>query len=221
MKHVTADDLLALNRISRLNFVNSCSGLKSASLIATQSGAGITNVAVFNSVIHLGSDPAMLCFMLRPLTVPRHTYSNIKESKVLTINHIHNDIISKAHQTSASYPKGVSEFEATGLQEEYLDEFPAPYVKESRIKLGCSYVNEYPIEENGCVLMVVKIEHIYFEEDIQEDDMWLRLDKAKSVACIGLDGYASTSLIDRFAYARPNKETMSTTAMRTNRDQEV
>jgi flavin reductase (DIM6/NTAB) family NADH-FMN oxidoreductase RutF len=84
--------------------------------------------------------------------------------------------------------------------------FFAPYVKQSTIKLGCRYLNEYPIIEFDTVLVVAEIEHIYFEEGIQMPDGWLRLDDAGTVAINGLDGHYLTTLLDRFHYARPGIE---------------
>lgn len=48
----------------------------------------------------------------------------------------------KAHQKAASNKEGICEFAATGLNEEYLDKFHAPYVGESTIKQGCKFLNE-------------------------------------------------------------------------------
>ena len=70
----------SLGKIPRLNLINSCMGYKSANLIGTISKDGRPNLAVFSSITHLGSDPALIGFILRPTTVPRHTYSNIKET---------------------------------------------------------------------------------------------------------------------------------------------
>ena len=47
------------------------------------------------------------------------------------------------------------------LEEEYLDDFKAPYVKQSRIKLGCAFENEYFIKENDCIFVIGKVQHIY------------------------------------------------------------
>jgi flavin reductase (DIM6/NTAB) family NADH-FMN oxidoreductase RutF len=209
MKHYSTAELKKLDRIFRSNLINSCTGYKSANLIATSSTAGDTNLAVFNSVMHLGSDPPLLGFVLRPVTVPRNTYSNLKESGVFSVNHIHKDMIEKAHQTAAKFEQGVSEFRETGLEEEYLDNFAAPYVKESSIKIGCQYVNEYLIKENNTLLVIGEIVHLYFEEGIQMPDGWLRLDDADTVAINGLDGYALPTLLDRFHYAKPGKEITS------------
>ena len=69
--------------------------------------------AIFNSIIHIGSNPPMLGFILRPLTVPRHTYTNFKENDYFTVNQVHKDDIEKAHQTAAKYDTEISEFSAT------------------------------------------------------------------------------------------------------------
>ena len=93
----------------------------------------------------------------------------------------------------------------TKFESEYLNEFPAPFVKSSKIKLGCKYLNKYEIKENDTLLMVAEINDIYFENEYLNEDGWLQLDKAKSVAINGLDGYALPSLIDRYKYAKPKK----------------
>nr|WP_299000738.1 flavin reductase [uncultured Allomuricauda sp.] len=189
----------------KANLINTISGYKSANLIASQSKEGITNVAIFNSVIHLGSNPALLGFVLRPLTVERHTYDNIKATSSYTINAITEEIYKTAHATSAKYKKGESEFTKTGLTESYQGDFPAPFVDKSPIQIACSYVNEYEIEENGCILMVGAIEDIYIKESILLEDCWAKLDEADLISIVGLDGYAKPKIMDRLSYAKPDE----------------
>ena len=165
-----------------------------------------SNVAVFSSITHLGSNPPLIGFILRPTTVPRDTYRNIKDTGVFTVNHIYSDIIEDAHHTSAKYPDEVSEFTKTDLEEEFLGDFPAPFVKGAKIRLGCRFLNAYEIKENDTLLLVSAIEHVFIaDQDIQQQDGWLKLENANTVAINGLDGYATTSLLDRYAYARPKK----------------
>jgi flavin reductase (DIM6/NTAB) family NADH-FMN oxidoreductase RutF len=64
-----------------------------------------TNLAVFSSITHLGSNPPLIGFVLRPTTVPRDSYRNIKASSLFTVNHIHHDTVADAHHTSAKYPR--------------------------------------------------------------------------------------------------------------------
>jgi flavin reductase (DIM6/NTAB) family NADH-FMN oxidoreductase RutF len=112
----------------------------------------------------------------------------------------------KAHQTSAKYEKEVSEFNETGFTKEYIDDFIAPYVSESAIKIGCRYVNHYTLEENDCLLVIGAIERLYFPEGIQDPDGFIRLDKADTVTGKGMDAYALPTFMDRLTYPRPGIE---------------
>jgi len=201
-KHIPKSDLEQLSKVERLNLINSVSGYKSAHLLGTLSKDGQTNLAVFNSVVHLGSDPAMITFTLRPLTVERHSFENLKETEYFTLNAISADIIDKAHLTSGNFARDISEFDHTGLTPEYLKDFHAPFVQESPIKIGCKFLNSYLIKENGCLVVVASIEDIHIEEQMLLDDYWVRLDKGKVVAINGIDGYALPELLDRYYYVR-------------------
>jgi len=202
---IDKSDFKELGKIPRLNLVNSCMGYKSANLLGTISNEGIYNLAVFSSVTHLGSDPALLGFILRPTTVPRHTYSNIKENNYFSINAITESIIESAHQTSANYSSEINEFEVTGIEMELKDNFQVPFVKSSPVQLLCKYLNEYTIQENGTIHVIASIEEIFVQEDLLCSDYWIQLDKGNVVAINGLDGYAKTELVKRFSYARVDR----------------
>lgn len=206
MKHYSKKNINEMNRIYRLNLINSCTGYKSANLIGTISTNKIYNVAVFSSITHLGSDPALLTFIVRPTTVPRDTYKNITDTKQFTVNHINIDDIEDAHHTSARYPETISEFDVTKLEKEFKEGYSAPFVKSSKIKLGCKFLNQYEIKENNTLLMVAEINDIFFEENIIQEDGWLNLDTAKTVTVNGLDGYALPKLAKRFEYAKRKNE---------------
>ena len=206
MKHFTEKDLNNLDRIYRINLINSCTGYKSANLIATKSDDGIENVAIFSSITHLGSNPPLLGFVLRPTTVPRNTFDNLKKSGFFTVNHVHEKIIRDAHHTSAKYDGMISEFDKTSLVSEYKEDFYAPFVKGARVQLGCAYVNHYPIKENDCLLIVGKICELFCNADMLLEDGFIQLEKGNTVTVNGLDGYALPKLIHRAAYARPKSE---------------
>ena len=203
MISVTKDALKKLPKIPRLNLVNCCTGYKSANLIATKSISGIENVAVFSSVTHLGSDPALLGFIVRPATVPRDTYKNLKETGYFTVNHITSEMIAAAHQTSANYNELISEFDKTSLQSEYLQDIQTPFVKGSPVRLWCKYLNEYEIKENGTIHIIASIETIFYDENlVAGKENFLQLDKGNVITVNGLDGYCLPKLVERFEYAR-------------------
>lgn len=209
MKYISKDDISQMEKIERLNLINSCTGYKSANLIVTKSKAGIANIAIFSSITHLGSNPAMIGFIVRPTTVPRGTYKNIKETGFFTVNHVTSNIIADAHHTSASYDSDISEFSKTYLEEDYKNNLEIPFLKNAPVQLYCKYLNEYQIKENGTIHVIASIEHLFFNENLQHKDGWLQLDKANVIAINGLDGYCLPKLLDRFEYARPNIETKS------------
>ncbi|HBK83350.1 MAG TPA: flavin oxidoreductase [Flavobacterium sp.] len=198
-----------LSKVQRLNLINSCTGYKSANLIGTKSKEGKSNVAIFSSITHLGSSPALLGFILRPATVPRNSYTNIKETQYFTVNHVTDELIAQAHHTSAAYDFGVSEFDVTGIEEMYHANIEVPFVAKSPVQILCKYVNEYPIIENGCIHIIASIEAVFCNEELVSKDYWLQLDKGNVVAINGLDGYCLPKLLNRFEYARPFTETTS------------
>jgi flavin reductase (DIM6/NTAB) family NADH-FMN oxidoreductase RutF len=207
MKHITHDDISKMEKIERINLMNSCTGFKSANLIATISKEGVSNVAVFSSITHLGSNPGLLGFIVRPTTVPRDTYTNLKDVGYFTVNHITSTMIVDAHHTSANYEVGISEFDKTNLEEEYKTEIKVPFVKGSPVQLYCKYINEYFIKENDTIHIIASIEAVFYNEGLKHNDGWLQLEKGNVVSINGSDGYCLPKLIHRYEYARPNVET--------------
>jgi len=203
--HFTRDQINDLEKIKKINLINSCSGYKSANLIGTISKEGITNVAVFSSVTHLGSNPPTLGFILRPTTVPRDTYKNILESGVFTINHIFEDIIEDAHHTSAKYEEAISEFDITSLEDEYYNDCIAPFVKGSPVQMEMKFIEEYHIKSNNVIHIIAEIKNLYVKDDILNEDGFLDLAKGKVAAINGLDAYAIANNNTRFSYQRPKK----------------
>ena len=144
----------------RLKFVNSLSGYKSVHLIGTKNDNGNPNLAVFNSIIHISSNPARIAFVMRSLSVPRHTYNNIIETGFYTINHVHKSFFKQAHYTSAKFESDQSEFDVCNLTEEYVDQFSAPFVAESTMKIGMKLVEDIEIKEGQCRLIVGEVQFV-------------------------------------------------------------
>jgi len=205
MHYFSKATIADLNTRYRNNLINSISGYKSANLIGSISENGTTNLAVFNSIIHLGSNPALLGFILRPTTVPRNSFSNMKKTGVFTVNHINKNQIKDAHHTSAKYPETISEFDQTNLNPTYKGGFSAPFVEGAPVQIACRYVNDYLIKENDTRLVVGAIEGVYVANEMMLDDGWVQLDLGEVVTINGLDGYALPQLLQRFPYARPKE----------------
>jgi flavin reductase (DIM6/NTAB) family NADH-FMN oxidoreductase RutF len=198
-------DIQNLNKIFKINLINSCSGFKSANLLGSISEEGVSNVAVFSSVTHLGSNPPTLGFILRPTTVPRDTYKNIKDSGFFTINHIHEAIIEDAHHTSAKYPKEISEFDATNLEEEFKGQFKAPFVKGAPVQMSMKFIEEVYVPSNDVMLIVSQIEELYIDDELLQADGLINLSKGNIATINGLDTYAVPKFNKQLSYQRPKK----------------
>jgi len=209
MTYFSEQDIQGLEHIYKINLMNSCSGYKSANLVGSISKDGVENVAVFSSITHIGSSPAILGFFLRPTTVIRNTYENLKTTGVYTINHIHEAIKEDAHHTSAKYDDTISEFDMTHLEAEYKEGCKAPFVKGSPVQLQMEFLEEYPIKANNTILVIGKVTGLYVNDELIEEDGFINLSKAKVAAINGLDGYVVPESRVRFGYQRPKPVTQT------------
>lgn len=201
--HLKSLDIQQIEHRKRTALINSLSGFKSINLIGTVSRERKTNLALFNSVIHLGADPALMGFISRPHSVERHTIENIAQTKFFTINHVTADIFEKAHKTSARYPREQSEFEAVGLTAVYKNNFAAPFVEESKIQIGLELKETVAVKSNNTLLIIGEIIDLYFPENIWLEEGVLDIEKAETLTGSALDGYHTTKLIKRMKYAKP------------------
>ena len=191
-----------LDRVTRLKIINSVTGIKPGNLIGTIGENGATNLAVFSSIIHLGSNPSLLGFISRPQTEEvGHTLRNILQTEFYTINHIHPEFVEKAHYTSAKFSSDVSEFDACNLSEEYINHFKAPFVQESIFKMGLRFKEALDIKLNGTVLVIGEIEELVIADKafVNED---IDLEASEGVGISGLNTYYALKKIDSYPYAR-------------------
>ena len=203
--YFSSSDILQMESRQRAAFMNSLSGFKSASLIGSIDNKGNTNLAIFSSVVHLGSNPALIGFINRPDSTSRHTLENILETNCFTINHINAAIYKQAHQTSARYPKDISEFDATRLTPEFSKLLEAPYVRESHIKYGLEFVEKHELKINGTILIIGKVVEIIIPESCLLAHGAIDIEKAETIAISGLDSYHTTHQLARLTYAKPDK----------------
>ena len=199
---ITAIEIMEMEQRKRAHLINSVGGFKSVCLIGTIDLTGQTNLAVFSSIVHIGANPPLISFIMRPDSVDRHTLINILNTGSYTINHLNESIYKQAHQTSARYPKEISEFDATGLSVEYKSNCKAPFVKESNIQLDIEFKERIDLTINNTIMVIGEIKNIYFPENCLQEDGYLDIEKAGTITCSGLDSYHLSTRIDRLAYAK-------------------
>jgi flavin reductase (DIM6/NTAB) family NADH-FMN oxidoreductase RutF len=206
MQYIHHNDLAKMTPRYKAQVINSLSGFKSANLIGTVSNDNINNLAIFSSVFHLGSSPALVGFITRPSSVERHTLENIQQTKQFTINQVNEDFWQEAHQTSARYSEGECEFKATGLTPETIHKIKAPFVKESRLKYALTLKEIVPIQQNGTLLVIGEITNIICDKEAIKSDGYIDIELLNTVTISGLDSYHTSKRLSRLSYAKPDKK---------------
>lgn len=199
---IQQSDIVSYEQRYRTAFINSLAGFRQAVLVGTRSSTGQDNLAIFNSLIHLGANPALFALVSRPDTVPRDTLQNILDTKVYTLNYVTSKHMVAAHQTSARYANDVSEFDAVGFTAETVAGIHAPFVAEAVVKMSMQLEDTIPIALNGTILIIGSIQRIDIDDALLGDDGFVDLSAADVLVSQGLDAYFETRALGRLAYAK-------------------
>lgn len=205
---MTFPELTAAEQRYRTNLINSLHGYKSTALCGTSNAVGVHNLAVISSVFHVGATPPLVGMLMRPHTVARHTLENLRETGCYTLNLLHPAILRQAHQCSASYAEGVSEFTETGLTPVIKNLLAAPYVAESRLQMGLQVVEEYTLRSNGCIVVVGEMVELFCADDAILSDGTIDHYRLETVAASSLDSYNTGVPVAKFTYPKPDRWTM-------------
>lgn len=200
---LSREDIDALDKRQRVNFVNCLSGFKGACLLGTRGETGIDNLAIITSTFHVGAAPPLIGMLMRPPSVPRHSLENLRRSGVYTLNHVASGMLERAHRTSARWPREISEFDACGLEAETTAAVAAPYVAESPVQIALSLVESHELV-NATILIVGEVLEIRMRRDVRAEDGHVDLSELDVVTACGLDAYHSTSRLERLPYAKPD-----------------
>ena len=185
----------------RTAFVNSLAGFRQAVLVGSKGADGSLNLAIFNSLIHLGANPALFGLINRPDSVPRDTLRNIRETGEYSLNYVRASQFDIAHQTSARYERGVSEFEITGLEPMFYPNHVAPFVTDAVVKICMTLEDIIPIPLNGTILIVGSVALVDIDTSLVGSDGFVSLSDAEVLVSQGLDAYFISKLVGRLPYA--------------------
>ncbi len=204
--HKTRQDIDSMDKVYRLNLINSLSGVKPANLIGTRSTEGYENLAIISSVVHIGSNPPLLGFFVRPhQQVKRHTFVNLQESGEYSINHLPHQFSEQGHWTSAKFTAEESEFEYCGFSPEYIQGFSAPFVKSARVKIGLQFRQAIPIEINDTTLVIGEICHVVVDDDLVDAQGCINLERSDSAGISGVSSYYRLEKVADHPYARRDR----------------
>ncbi len=200
---LTGKEIGELESLYRINLINSITGIKPANLVGSMSTDNHENLAIISSVVHMGSNPPLIGFIMRPSgEVRRDTYDNIQAQNYYTINQVPSGYEEKAHYTSAKFESQESEFLHCGFTPQYLEDFPIPFVQESHIKMGLMKVEEIPIKSNGTIMIIGQVELLHVSKTALSEEGQLDLETLGAVGISGLNRYYELKLKGEYPYAR-------------------
>jgi flavin reductase (DIM6/NTAB) family NADH-FMN oxidoreductase RutF len=203
MQHINNEQIYQLEKQYRTSLINSLIGYRALNLLGTASNNGITNLCIISSVFHLGANPPLIGMVIRPEREHNDTLRNIKATGHYTLNNVLPEWYMQAHQTSASYPSGVSEFDACGFHKHYIKHFKAPFVGESNVRIGLELREVIDMEINGTAIIIGEIVHILTEGQLIAENGTIAHHAAKSITVAGLDTYYLPYPVGQMAYAKP------------------
>ncbi len=206
MVNIESEQIQLLEKHYRISLINSLIGYRSLNLLGTTGKDGITNLCLISSTFHLGANPPLIGLVIRPEREHNDTLTNIKSTGQYTLNNVLPEWYMQAHQTSASYPSGVSEFQICGFEKQYVNGFKAPFVSQSTDRIGLELREVIDMEINGTTIIIGEIIHIITEDALITADGTLDHHKAKSMTVAGLDTYYLPQPVGQLAYAKPGIE---------------
>lgn len=206
MLNIESKQIQLLEKHYRISLINSLIGYRSLNLLGTTGNDGITNLCLISSTFHLGANPPLIGLVIRPEREHNDTLTNIKSTGEYTLNNVLPEWYMQAHQTSASYPSGASEFNICGFDKQYVKGFKAPFVGQSTVRIGLELCEVIDMEINGTTIVIGEIVHILTEDSLIAADGTVDHVKAKTVTAAGLDTYFLPYPIGQLAYAKPGIE---------------
>jgi len=204
MEHIDSEKIARLEKHYRIKLINSVVGYKSLNLLGTIGANGASNLCVISSAFHLGANPPLVGLVMRPERSHNDTLKNIKATGQFTLNNVLPEFYKQAHQTSASYPSGVSEFDACGFGHHFVDGFKAPFVEQSTVRIGLELRQIIEIPLNGTTIVIGEIVEIVTADGLIGRDGTIDHGKANTMTVAGLDAYFLPQAVARLSYAKPD-----------------
>jgi len=204
---ILIEDFNTLENHYRANLINSVIGVKQASLIGTVGVNCISNLALFSSTVHLGSNPPLVAIFSRPEgDTPKQTLKNIIDNRDYSINHVNKSIINRAHSCSFKFSAEESEFTECNLSEKFITDFKAPFVKESNVSFAVRYQRHLSVQENGVIMVIGMIKSVFVNENIIQDNGEVDFNYSSSVGVAGNNTYYGLDKIKSLKYLKSDQK---------------
>lgn len=172
--------------------------------VSTCDKEGRPNLAPFSFFTGITAKPMSLCFA--PVRSrdgrKKDTLLNVEETRQFVVNVATEALAAKMNQTSADYPRGVSEFEKAGLTPAPSLKVRPPRVRESPVSLECELIRTVEVSDGplGGTLVLGQVVQVHVD-----DELWKggRIDHRDLSAIGRLEGAWYARVKDDFELPRP------------------
>ncbi len=169
---------------------------------------GNVNLSPFSFYNAFGVNPTTLIFSPSRRgrdNTTKHTLDNVKEVPEVVLNAVNYSMVQQMSLSSTEYPKGVNEFEKSGLTPVKSVKVKPPRVKESPLQFECKVreVIEISGKPGSGNLVVCELLYIHADDNIFDKNGNIHPDKIDLVGRLGGDYYTRTSGNANFIVPKP------------------
>ena len=168
-RHLQAEDLQAMPKRQRTEFVQGLSGIRSLFAIVSSNGDTL-NIAPFNSIVHISSNPARIGYISRPDNAHRHTLQNIIEKKSFSINSVSEDHLEDVVKCSEKLPSNQSEFEGKSIKPTDSRDYGVPGIDQADVQIFCEYEEHVKIPSSQGILVIGRIQEVIIREPLYQGE---------------------------------------------------
>jgi flavin reductase (DIM6/NTAB) family NADH-FMN oxidoreductase RutF len=173
--------------------------------------AGNVNLSPFSFFNMFSMNPPILVFSpsrrVRDNS-EKHTLENIREVDEVVINIVNYNMVQQTSLASCDFPKGVNEFQKSGLTPVSSQLVKPPRVSESPVSFECKVKQVIPLGDQGgagnLVLCEVLLMHI--KEEVVDQNGIIDPQKIDAVARMGQNYYCRANGDNIFVVPKPNEK---------------
>ncbi len=174
-------------------------GPRPIAFASTMDAQGKPNLSPFSFFNVFSANPPVLIFSParrgRDNTV-KHTYQNVKATKEVVINIVNYDMVQQMSLASTEYPKGINEFEKSGLSALASNEIKPYRVAESPVQFECKVIQISELGNEGRAgnLIICEVVKMHIKEEILDENGYIDQHKIDQVARMGGNWYTRANL---------------------------
>jgi flavin reductase (DIM6/NTAB) family NADH-FMN oxidoreductase RutF len=171
--------------------------------VSSVSVDGLCNLAPFSYFNIACIEPPMLLFcpQHRPDGSRKDTLHNVEQTGEFVLHIVSEKLAEPMNQTSADYPRGMDEFEQTGLQTAPSIHVVPPRVAAAKVAFECRVEQIAPVGgPTGAAIVIGRVLLVHLHDEVW-DDGYVVLDALEPIARLAGNGYVRVT--DTFDLPRP------------------